>query len=119
MSDIAKLDHQLNELILGGKALDGFERFYAEDCVMQENGEPPTVGKDANRRREQEFFDSLSEFHGAEVRGTGAGDGVTFSEWLFDVSFKDGPRKKLEQTAVRRWKDGKIVHERFYYNPGA
>ena len=118
MSDFVKLDQELNELILSGKALDGFERFYADDCVMQENSETPTVGKDANRQREIDFFDSIGEFHGAEVRSTGAGDSVTFSEWLFDVTFKGGPRKRLEQTAVRRWSDGKVVNERFYYNAG-
>ena len=92
------------------------EKFYADNCVMQENTEEPTVGKDANRQREIDFFDSLAEFHGGEVRASAIGDGVTFSEWLFDVTFKDGPRKKLEQAVVRRWEDGKIVHERFYYN---
>lgn len=116
MNDIKQMDQQLNEMILGGQALDGFEKFYADDCVMQENSEPATVGKDANRQREIDFFDSLAEFHGAEVRSTGTGDDVTFSEWLFDVTFKGGDRKKLEQTTVRRWKDAKIVHERFYYN---
>ena len=115
MTDLMKLDGELNELILTGKALDGFERFYADDCVMQENSEAPTVGKDANRQREIDFFDSLAEFHGAEVRSSGAGDGVTFSEWLFDVTFKDGPRKRLEQTAVRRWRDGKIGEQRKYW----
>jgi hypothetical protein len=34
------------------------------------------------------------------------------------VTFKGGQRMKLEQVAVRRWKDGKIVKERFYYNKG-
>ena len=28
MSDIAKLDQTLNKMILSGKALEGFERFY-------------------------------------------------------------------------------------------
>jgi hypothetical protein len=96
MSDIAKLDQELNEMILSGKALEGCQ--------------------DATRPRGIAGFESLSELHGAEVRSTGAGDGVTFSEWLLDVTFKIGPRKRLEQTAVRRWEDGKIVHERFYYN---
>jgi ketosteroid isomerase-like protein len=118
MTDLAKLDHELNDLILTGRALDGFERFYDDDCVMQENSDAPTVGKEANRQREMEFFDSVAEFHGAEVRSTGVGDGVTFSEWLFDVTFKNGARKRLEQTAVRRWRDGKIVRERFYYDAG-
>ncbi len=116
MSEISKLDGELNEMILSGRALEGFEKFYSEDCVMQENTEPPTVGKDANRQREIEFFDSLAEFHGGEVLSTAAGDGVTFSEWVFDVTFKDGRRKKLEQAVVRRWRGGRIYRERFYYN---
>jgi ketosteroid isomerase-like protein len=116
MHDLSKLDRELNDLILNGKALEGFEKFYADDCVMQENSEAPTRGKEANRQREMDFFNSLAEFHGAEVRSTGVGDSVTFSEWLFDVTFKDGKRKRLEQTAVRRWRDGQIVNERFYYN---
>ena len=39
----------------------------------------------------------------------------SFSEWIFDVTFKDGTRMRNEQVAARRWKDGKVVHERFYY----
>jgi ketosteroid isomerase-like protein len=85
---------------------------------MQENTETPTVGKDANRKREIEFFDSVAEFHGAEVLASAAGDDVTFSERTFEVTFKNGNRVKLEQATVRRWKDGQIVRERFYYNAG-
>ena len=116
MSEIARLDEELNEMILSGKALDGFEKFYSDDCVMQENTETPTAGKDANRQREIDFFDSLAEFHGGEVLSTAAGDGITMSEWVFDVTFKNGPRKKLEQAVVRRWNNGQITNERFYYN---
>lgn len=116
MSDIARLDGELNEMILGGKALDGFEKFYSDDCVMQENTETPTVGKDANRQREIDFFDSLAEFHGGEVVSTAVGDSITMSEWIFDVTFKNGPRKKMEQAVVRRWNNGQITNERFYYN---
>ena len=58
----------------------------------------------------------IAEVHGGEVLAVAAGDDVSFSEWMFDVTFKDGPRKRLEQAVVRRWKDGKITHERFYYN---
>jgi len=117
MSQIANHDRELNELILGGQALEGLERFYAEDVTMQENTQPPTVGKDANRKRENEFFDSVAELHEASVNSTGVGDDVTFSEWVFDVTFKNGQRKRLEQTSVRHWKEGRIVRERFYYDP--
>jgi hypothetical protein len=43
---------------------------------------------------------------------------VSFSEWEYDLTFKGGQRIKLSQVAVRRWKNGKIVNERFYYNKG-
>ena len=115
MSNLAEMDRELNEMILTGRALEGFEKFYADDCVMQENTEEPTVGKDANRQREKDFFDSLAEFHGGEVRASAVGDDVTFSEWLFDVTFNDGNRVQLEQAVRRRWQDGQVAHERFYH----
>lgn len=58
--DIAAFDTDLNTLILSGRALEGFEKYYAEDAVMQENFDPPTLGKEANRRRETAFFESVT-----------------------------------------------------------
>ena len=31
----------------------------------------------------------------------------------------DGQEVHVEQVAVQRWRDGKIVHERFYYDSGS
>lgn len=114
--NLQELNTELDQMILSGKAIDAFEKFYADDVEMQENSEPPTKGKDANRKREEDFFSSVEQFHGAEVLSSAAGDDVSFSEWLMDVTFKGGQRTKLEQVALRRWKDGKVAHERFYYN---
>jgi ketosteroid isomerase-like protein len=105
-------------MVLQGKALEAFEKFYADDVEMQENADPPFEGKDVNRKREEDFFASLAEFHGAEVRASAASGDVSFSEWMMEVTFKGGQRMKLEQVAVRRWKGGKIIKERFYYNKG-
>ena len=35
--DVKILDDQLNQQVLSGGALDAFEKFYADDIVMQEN----------------------------------------------------------------------------------
>ncbi len=113
--ELKKLVAELNSMILEGKAMEAFEKYYAEDVVMQENDLPPTVGKDANREREKEFFSNLVEFRGAEVKGVAIGDGITMVEWFFDYTHKDWGRRSYHQVAVQRWKDGKIVHERFYY----
>jgi ketosteroid isomerase-like protein len=115
-STTAKLDHDLNQAILSGDILDAFEKFYADDIVMQENDSAPFTGKEVNRKREQDFVNSVEQFHGAKLLGEAVTGDVSFSEWEYDVTFKGGGgRVKMQQVASRRWKNGQIVHERFYY----
>ena len=119
MTDIAKLDAELNQTILSGQIMDAFEKFFHEDCVMQENTDEPTRGKDANRQRELDFLAAVEEVYGVELHASAVGDGVSFSEWVFDMTMKGGVRKNLTQVAVRRWQDGQVIHERFYYDSAA
>ncbi|MEE8360501.1 MAG: SnoaL-like domain-containing protein [Gemmatimonadales bacterium] len=116
--DIRTLDKELNTMILSGQIMEGFEKFYAEDCIMRENSEEPRVGKDANREIEKAFVDSIEEFHGAELLASAVSGDVSFSEWAMDVTFKGAGRVQMAQAAVRRWKDGQVAEERFYYNKG-
>jgi len=118
MSNITAFDTDLNEKILTGKALDAFEQYYADDVVMQENSDAPFVGKDFNRQREIDFFGSIAEFHGGKVESSAVSGDTSFGQWWMDITFKNGFRFALNQVAVRQWKDGKIVHERFFYNKG-
>ena len=106
MSTIAELNKKLDDAIFSGKAMQAFEELYADDVVMQENTEPEHRGKALNRKREQEFFATVEEWHGGDV---------SFSESWMDVTLKGVGRIKMAQVAVRRWKNGKIVHERFYH----
>ena len=112
----AELDQALNEAILTGKAMEAFEEYYADDVVMQENSDEPRVGKDANRKAEIEFFSSLEAFNDGKLVSSAINGDVTFGEWYMDVTFKGGTRVKMSQVAVRRWKDGKLASERFYYH---
>lgn len=115
---VATLDTELNRMIQEGNALEAFERFYAEDVVMQENSEPALAGKRSNREREIKFFDSVQTLHEARLLGAATKGDVSFTEWILDLTFKGGIRVKLEQVAVRRWRDGLVAAERFYYSPG-
>lgn len=116
--DTLSLNKKLDDMISAGKAMDAFEELYADDVVMCENFDKECVGKDANRKRELEFFGSVAELHEAKVGRSAASGDMSFSEWVFDVTFKNGPRVAMKQVAARQWKNGKVVHERFYYNPG-
>jgi hypothetical protein len=104
MTTIAELDKKLNDAILSGKAMEAYEELYDED-----------IGKDFNRKREQEFFASVEAWHDGKVLNTAIQGDVSFSEWEMDISLKGVGRIKMAQVAVRRWKNGKIVHERFYH----
>jgi ketosteroid isomerase-like protein len=114
----ATVDQQLNEMILKGDILGAFEKFYAEDVVMQENLTEPFVGKEVNRKREAEFMASVEQFHSATLLSSGVNGDVTFGEWEADMTFKGGMRVKMTEVAVRRWKNGQVIHERFYYSKG-
>ena len=115
-TSVQELDKQLNDGVLAGKVMETFEKFYADDVVMQENSDEPRVGKAANRKAEEEFMSSVEAFNGASVKASAVNGDVSFSQWDMDITFKGGKRVKMEQVAVRKWKNGKIAHERFFYN---
>ena len=117
-NDILPLENELNRTVLQGDILGAFDRFYADDVTMQENDEPPTVGKAANRAREEAFLAAVETFHGATLGPVAVADGVSFSEWTLDLTFKGAPRSKMHQVSVRTWKGGKVSSERFFYQKG-
>ncbi|HUS68443.1 MAG TPA: SnoaL-like domain-containing protein [Kofleriaceae bacterium] len=109
-------DAELNAMILEGRILDAFDRFYADEIVMQENTAPATAGKAANRAREEQFVGSVEALHEIKLVSTGAGpDGTTYGVWVIDASYKGAGRVRSEQVAVRTWKDGAVVREQFFH----
>ena len=105
----------LNQLVLAGQALDAFDQYYHPEVVMQENEQAPTVGKAANRKREEEFFSKITEFRSAEVKGVTVGDNLSSVIWQYDYTHKDWGVRKYTQVSVQHWQDGLIVKEQFFY----
>ena len=115
MSKLLEKVNHLNEMILDGKALDAFEKYYHDEVVMQENNNPPVIGKDANRKNEEDFFSSITEFRSAKPLNTTVGEDTTMVEWHFDFTHKDWGVRNYTQVAVQKWQDGQIIREKFYY----
>lgn len=105
----------LNSLVGKGKLLNAFEKHYHDDVVMQENENPPTIGKAANLAREVEFLSNIQEFRGASVKGLAVGDDISFVIWSYDYTHKEWGVRNYTQVSVQQWKDGKIVKEQFFY----
>lgn len=107
---------ELNNMILEGRILDAFDQFYAADVRMQDNDYPVREGFELNRQYEEAFVNGLTEFRGAKVLQVLVSDDIVCVEWWFDYTHKDYGVRNYRQVAVQRWKNGKIVEEKFYYN---
>lgn len=103
----------LNSMILQGQILEAFDKHYHPEVVMVDD-QGSYEGKETNRQREQQWLSGVTAFNGAEVKAVAVGDQVTMVEWHFDYEHEDLGHAKYDQVAVQRWKDGQIIHERFF-----
>lgn len=110
--------HELITLVTSGRILEAFEKFYSEDVEMSENSNPPTIGKTANRVREEQFVGYVKEVHKNEAAKVLVDGDLATIEWDLEFTGVDGARVKYHQVAMQEWKDGQITRERFFYNPG-
>ena len=102
MNTLLEKISSINDMILQGKALEAFDQFYHDDIVMQENDNPIVEGKEANRKREEDFFGAITEFRGAQPLKVSVGENTTMVEWHFDYTHKDWGVKNYTQVGCAR-----------------
>ena len=114
MTDLTTLETQLNTLIQRGEMIPATEQFYADDCVYQEGNQAPrTGGKAAHVEYLTNFFKTITAVNAIQQHSQAIGNGVTISEWTFDLATTNGP-VLWNEVLRRRWNNGKVVSERFY-----
>jgi ketosteroid isomerase-like protein len=109
---------ELLSYIQEGRIMDAMKEFYADDVVMEEPAYGKTVGLAANLEREQNFVNSVKEFENFEAPRVAEGENVSFYQNVMDWVDVNDQEIHVEQVSVATWRDGKIVHERFYYDTG-
>lgn len=114
MQNVETLETQLNALIAKGEMVQATEQFYADNCSYQEgNKAPRTGGKKGHVEYLSAFFQTVTAVNAITLHSQTFGDGVTMSEWTFDLSTTNGP-VLWNEVLRRRWENGKVVSERFY-----
>ena len=95
-----------------------FVTLYAPDCTSAEPMGEPASGhagvEEKNKRWRQMQLSSKWT-----ARNVWTGKNTVCIEWDGEVQLRDGRTVNLREIAVHEIKDGKIQHERFYYNPMA
>jgi ketosteroid isomerase-like protein len=94
------------------------KEFYDEGVVMQENLNPPTVGLAANLERERAFVASIAKVNEMRAKAVVVDGDHAVINWRQDLVTTDGAHLVFDQLSFQRWKNGKIVSERFVYDPG-
>ena len=97
-------------LVEAGASLAPIEQFYADDAVMQENQQPPRVGKAALLAR-------VAQVRAKAVRPVLRDGDTVVIRWVFDITGHDGRSTRVEELAWQRWQGEQIAHEQFFYDP--
>ncbi len=112
---------ELVKLCSAGKFNEATEALYSDDIVSMEAGAPPGGSREAKGiaaiKAKGEWWAANHDVHGVLVEGplvAGSHFAVTFK---MDVTFKaDSRRFTMEEVAVYKVADGKIVYEEFFYS---
>jgi len=108
-------------LCSAGKLDEAMKTLYSPDIVSMEAGAPPGQSRESKGLAaclaKGEWWVANHEVHSAVVEGplvAGAHFSVAFK---FDVTFKPQSRRfVMEEIAVYKVADGKIVYEEFFYS---
>lgn len=110
----------LVKLCSEGKFDEAMKALYSPDIVSVEAGAPPGQSRESKGIEavlaKGEWWVTNHEVHSSSVEGplvTGSHFAVAFK---FDVTFKpQGKRFKMEEIALYKVAEGKIVYEEFFY----
>ena len=108
-----RIDELLNYL-RAGRILDALTEFYADNVTMEEPAQS-TQGLQANIEREKKWMSSVKEMRNFQVPRHVSGPNTAMYECIMDWTDAQGNDHHMEEVAVQTWKQGKIIHERFYY----
>ncbi len=97
--------------------IEAIQEFYADNASMQENNEPPRVGRDLLVAHEARALARTASVHSECVRPVFVNGDQVVIRWIFRFVGKDGSRRRIEELAHQRWVGDRIVQEQFFYDP--
>ena len=97
--------------------VEAIEEFYTEGASMQENFEPPRVGRDTLVAHERRALAMAASVRSQCVRPVFANGDHVVIRWIFEFTGHDGSVRRIEELAYQRWEGDRIAQEQFFYDP--
>ena len=118
MSSALEVGKEIVTLVTEGKWQEAVDKFYSPDIVSVEamEGDMQTVKGLAAIQQKMEWWEKGFEVHSVKVDGPYPNGDEFVLFYDMDVTDREkGARFPMREAAVYTVKDGKIVHEKFYY----
>jgi ketosteroid isomerase-like protein len=103
-------------VVEAGDHAGAIERYYTEDASMQENANPPRVGRDGLVAHERAVLARMVHVYSKPMSSTVEGDNAAI-HWIFELTDKSGKVHRFDEVALQQWRGDKIFCERFFYDP--
>jgi hypothetical protein len=97
--------------------VEAIEEFYTEGASMQENFEPPRVGRDTLVAHERRALSMAASVYSECVRPVFVNGDHVVIRWIFEFTGHDGSKRRIEELAYQRWVGERIAQEQFFYDP--
>ena len=113
--DVAK---RLVSLCREGKVLEAGEELYDDNIVSHESPPAPNLlisGKKDVRAKGDQFAEMIEAHHGGKISDPQVAGNYFTVAWTMDVTMKGQERSTMDEIAVYKVQDGKIVEEWFHY----
>ncbi len=111
--------NQWAQLCREGKNIECVEALYHDTVTSKEMPGVPygevVSGKQNVLAKSKEWLDTVVEFHSNDISEPVIAHNHFTSRMRFDVTFKDRGRQQMDEICVFEVKDGKIIHEQFFY----
>jgi ketosteroid isomerase-like protein len=108
---------QLIRYTVEGRAEAALLAFYAEDVIIQENNQPPRIGRAASLARNADAAQWTQAVHEISVPRVLIDGNLVVIEWHAEWTLSNGERVRIEELALQSWEGDRVVFERFFYDP--
>lgn len=103
--------------VLSGAHVEAIRDWYADDASMQENQDPPRVGREVLMEAERQALARSAEVR-TELLSPIIVDGDRVAiHWRFTFVSRKGHAASFEEIAWQEWRGDKVWRERFFYDP--
>lgn len=115
---IQEIAHRLVDYCRNDQYDQCYEQLFSTDCKSIEPDDSHwsiADGMTAVRNKRLQWSNSLAQFHEKEISDPICADGYFTCTMKYDVTFKTGDRRKVNQVCVYKVDNSKITEERFFY----